>query len=142
MNKFLFLPLLLLVPFASHAGTAQAVMHVSVTVVDDCRVSTQALAFPQYQASQSTQASVNLAVTCTRGTAAKVTATSPMQMTDGNGNTLQYQLTSQGQSLASGVSVLGQGATPISLPVQGLIPAGQHVPAGEYQADQVVTVTF
>lgn len=143
MKTLLLSALLFLIPITASAGSVTSTFRVSVTVVADCTINTQDLAFPNYSASSTSQATTNLSVTCTRGTPATVTTTSPMQLTDGTGDMIQYQLLSaQGQSMASGFKVVGQGPHPITVPVQGVIPAGQHVPPGLYQGEQVVTVVF
>lgn len=73
-----------------------------------------------------------------------VTATARTTLSDGKGDSIEYSLNSAtGAPMSSGVAIISQGVfSPVMVPVNGVIQAGQVVPPGLYEGQQVVTVTF
>jgi spore coat protein U-like protein len=152
------------VPAAS-AGTATANLSVTATIVNNCSISTTAVAFGNYDpavANASTALTANGAIstTCTKGDAETITlgqgsnagtgstAAAPVRrMINGTTNYLNYALYSNSGLTtvfdgSTGVAVTGTG-TAVSTTVYGSVAAGQNtLPAGSYSDTVVATVTF
>ncbi len=166
------LALLLLAPSPALAGDATAILGVSATIANVCRVSTSAVAFGVYDpiganASTPLNASGAVAIACTRGTATTVglgsggnADGSVRRMSDGGSNLLSYQLY-RPPSADPGApclyaspavwtnvpgGLLAPGAAPNkdvrSYNICGQIFGGQSRPAGSYADAVLVTVNF
>lgn len=149
------------------AGTQTSNLAVSATVVNNCTISTTAVAFGNYDpivTNKTTNLTANGAVstTCTQGDATKITldagahagtgstAAAPVRnMSDGatTPHLMSYQLYSNsGLSTvfdgSTGVAVTGTGSA-ISTTVYGSVTSGQNtLPAASYTDTVVATVTF
>ncbi len=147
------------------AGTAGDNLAVSATVIDNCLISTEALAFGNYDPVDANKGDAlegtgTVSITCTLDAAAAITlgqganadtgstdAAPLRRMTDGT-NFLSYALYSDGGHAA----VWGNDATvdvqddgtglEEDHTVYGLVAADQNVPAGAYSDTVVATVTF
>jgi spore coat protein U-like protein len=135
-------------------------MDVTATVVEACAVTTNDLAFGNYDptATDPTDATANIVVACTPGTIFTVAlnqGTAPgATITDRrmvNGvNTLQYGLFSDATRLNNigatpGLDALPaqtSTATPTVVPVFGRVLPQQKVPPGEYRDTVTVSVTY
>lgn len=147
---------------AAHAATQTTTFSVGATVTDSCSVSASALAFgnidPLDNASNNTDATTTIDVTCANGTTYDVgldagtgtgATVSDRKMTSG-GNTLNYALYSDGSRTTNwGATVgtdtvagTGNGAAQ-TLTVYGRVPSGQQTAAvGSYTDTITVTVTY
>ena len=150
------------------AGTTGGSFKVTAKVSDSCVVtSTQDIAFGDYDPANANNTSALdgsgfVTVRCTRGTDAAIAldqganpaggslCTTPLrQMNDGSGNLLRYDLYSDSNHSATwgcdgtnDVEWSFTNLTPKQFDTYGRIPAGQDVPAGDYQDTVNVTVTF
>jgi spore coat protein U-like protein len=144
------------------AATATANLTVSATVINNCTISTAALAFGSYDpvvANQSNNldGTGTLTVTCTRGATTTIGlgpgtngSGSTRRMVDAQGNFLTYELyRDSGRATVWNTGaggVLTPGAAPSRAPrdftVYGRITANQDVPAGAYSDTVVATVNF
>jgi spore coat protein U-like protein len=148
---------LALVAAAARAGTATATMNVSANVISNCTISASApLAFGDYDpivnnaatdGSQDLAVSADLSVICSKK--APITVTLKKNALAGATASLAYDLFSDGghtvawdETLTGTVSTQGNGKTPVTLTVYGVIPGGQDVPVGAYAGTIVATVTF
>lgn len=150
------------------AGTAGGSFKVTAKVSNSCVVtSTQDVAFGAYDPANANNTTARdgagyVTVRCTRGTDAAIAldqganaaagslcATPLRQMGDGNGNTLRYNLYSDsnrsvtwGCDGSNDVEWSFTNLSPKQFDAYGRIPAGQDVPAGDYEDTVNVTVTF
>ncbi len=142
----------------SIAATSSAMMGVSVSVQNTCNVAATPVTFGSYNADAAapTDASANILVTCSLGTAYNVglnggvgtgSTVAARKLTYGQ-NELNYALYRDnartavwGDTPADGVSGTYNVAQP-PLTVYGRIAGGQHVPAGNYADTVTVTVTY
>lgn len=144
------------------AGTITAPLVSTVTVPAACKnLSAGTLAFGSYtpDASSDTTKSQTISVTCTMGTAVTIAlgagatagaTTAARKLSDGNNNTLNYQLYSDAaMSMVwddASNRVAGSGAgmgTPKVFTVYGKIPGGQlNAVAGNYSDTVTVTVSY
>jgi spore coat protein U-like protein len=143
------------------AATATANLTVSATVINNCTISTAALAFGSYDPVVANQTNNldgtgTVTVACTRGATTTIglgagsnASGSTRRMAGGTGNFLSYELYSDsGRSTVwnTGAGVL----TPVAAPsraardftVYGRIAGNQDVPAGSYTDTVVATVNF
>lgn len=152
------------------AGERQARLGVTAEVVDNCSLdTTAALDFGAYDPAVAQRAAGGtdlrasagaLTIACTRAASATVllgaggspaagsTDGLPLRQLQGAGHTLAYQLYQDaaaarvwGNTPASGLPFTGSGHADV-VPVYGVIPRGQVVPAGSYADLVVVTITF
>jgi spore coat protein U-like protein len=146
---------------AASTGSTTATFQVTATVTNMCTVTTQTLAFGNYNfttASPANAANANILLTCTSGDSYTVAlnagsytgaTVNTRQMANG-GNALGYQLykdsghtTVWGDGTLSSVTVSGTGTgAQQSLPVYGVITTGQIVPAGNYTDTITATITY
>lgn len=147
------------------AATATDNLSVTATVVNNCTISTAAVAFGNYDPIVANAATAldntgTVTVTCTNGASTTVTlgqganadvgstdAIPLRRMTDTT-NFLAYFLYSDaartvvwGNTALTGVAHTGTGAA-TALTVYGRVTAGQNVPAGSYSDTVVATITF
>lgn len=142
-------------------GTATASLTVSTEVIDNCTITTAAVAFGSYDpvAATDTEGAGSVTVLCTASLAATITldqgltpvgdvpAEPVRQMKDTAANVLGYFLYQ-----ADGIAVWGNtaptgvvhaaSALEETIAVNGKITAGQNVPAGAYGDTVTATVTF
>lgn len=153
-----------LVPLAGarvFAATAVADLAATATVLNNCSITTAALAFGPYDpvvanASTNLDGTGRVSIACTKGSTATValgsgsnSSGSSRRLTDGNSNYLAYELYQD-----SGRSTVWNGGsgtlTPAPAPskvardftVYGRIVGNQDVPAGSYSDTVVATVNF
>ena len=150
------------------AGTTGGSFKVTATVADSCVVtSTQNVAFGPYDpaGANNTVAGTgagSVTVRCTRGTNAAIAldegankaagslCTTPLrQMKDASGDLLRYDLYSDsnrtvtwGCDATNDVNQSFTNLSPVQFVTYGRIPAGQDVPAGDYEDTVNVAVTF
>lgn len=141
---------------AQAAGSANADLGVSTTLVQNCTITTTDVKFPDYDALSSTpdDGSGSLVVACTKG--AQVTlelgqganyANNSNQMKF-DSNTLSYGLFSDNSRQqawgtgATSVKVQFTKKDPVTTVVYGRIPSGQDMPAGQYTDTVKATVNF
>lgn len=144
------------------AATATANLAVNATVVNNCTISTAALAFGTYDpvganATANLDGSGRVTVACTKGTAPTIGVStgssasgSTRRMSDGAGNFLSYELYkdsgytaiwgTSGAGLLSPVAATSKAAREFT--VYGRIAGSQDVPAGTYADTVVATVNF
>jgi len=143
------------------AGSVTGRLMISARVVDNCAIQTASLAFTAYSPTGAAGTGLgSLAISCTMHTSAKVAlsqgthpslgsndASPSRRMSDGAA-LLSYGLYRDadftlpwGNTEGSALTLSGTGRTD-SIPVYGLIGAGQDVPAGVYTDVVVVTLTF
>jgi spore coat protein U-like protein len=153
------------------ASTATANLNVTATVINNCLISTTAVAFGVYdpisaQASTALTGTGALTVTCTKGAAATITLGQGSYAASGSSDGtprrqmksastfqgapvyLGYTLYSDnahtalwGNTASTGAAYNGTGISS-SVNVYGSISAAQNVPAGSYSDTVVVTITF
>jgi spore coat protein U-like protein len=148
-------------PSAANASTATSTLSVNATVVDNCTVSTSALAFGNVDtlSGSNVDGAGGLSVTCTNGTAWAASAGvgsgtgasfASRRMTAGS-NLLNYNLyTTAGRTIVWGdgtgstATIAGTGTGTVqSVSVYGRVGLGQtSVPAGSYADTVAVTVTY
>lgn len=150
---------------AAFAGTDTDNLSVSATVIDNCLISTEALAFGSYDpvdvnVAGDLEGTGTVSVTCTLDDVVQITLgqganadtgssdTAPLRrMTDGT-NFLSYALYSDagrtavwGNAASVDVETTGSGANEDHT-VYGSVGSAQNVPAGAYSDTVVATVTF
>ncbi|KZL51280.1 hypothetical protein A2T98_02985 [Nodularia spumigena CENA596] len=148
------------------AGTATSNLDVSATVSASCTISTNPLAFGNYDpigtnATTALDVTGSLTTTCgngsssivtlSQGSNADVTSTDAdprRRLSNGNNNFLSYEIfTGQtmqanwGNTLNSSVVVTGTGQQ-VNTPIYARIPPGQSVPSGNYTDTVVATIDF
>lgn len=151
---------------AAFAATAADNLAVSAEVIDNCTISTSAIAFGNYDPIVANAASAldgtgSVTVTCTLNDGVQITlgqgvnpdtgssATAPARrMVDGASNHLSYSLYSDeprtavwGDDASVDVEATGTGEADAHT-VYGSVDAGQNNPAGSYTDTVVATVTF
>lgn len=129
---------------------SSAKMHINASVPPNCTISTVDMNFGSYDpivanATQPLTASSNLVVTCTKNAAVTVALdqglNSNRTMKNSNGDSLSYRLLTQGGADFSSVNATGTG-TAVTLPVNGVVPPAQNVPAGQFADTVIATVNF
>jgi spore coat protein U-like protein len=143
-------------------GQASANMQVSATVIRKCTITTQPLAFGNYDPVQANftaplDAQTTLSVACTKGTAVSIgmnNGNNPSgvdrRMTSGGSNFLEYEIYKDASRvdpwMNTGPGMLSGGVAPSRDPrqfiVYGRVPGGQDVTEGAFQDTVVVTVQF
>ena len=155
-----------LVAKPARAGTATGNMAVSMNVSANCTISAGDLTFASYDPvtanhTSPLNGSAVLTLNCTNGAVTKVTLgqgananagsteATPLRRSISGANFLSYWLfsdtgrtTAWGNTVATGASYTGTGASDSSVIVYGQVAAGQNVPGGTYQDTVVATVTF
>lgn len=151
---------------ATQAGTATSNLSVTATVSANCTITTAPVAFGPYDpivtnATSPLDGSGTVSVTCTNGSAVKITlgqgsnaasgstdAAPLRQMKDSGTDVLAYSLyqdtgrsTVWGNTPSTGVAETGTGAVQ-NVTVYGAVAAGQNVPAASYSDTVIATVTF
>lgn len=142
-----FLAVIALVSFPSVAGQATASFRISVTVVASCSVQTQPLVLAPYitgGAATGTASPGSIDVTCAQGTPAAVYLEGDRTVRSQSGVRMAYELRANGNLWPAGeaIHIKGLGPTAIHLAVSGSVPAGQKVPAGDYEDTAVVRVVY
>lgn len=146
-------------PKSAFASTATATMAVSATVVNNCTVSANPLAFGSYSGS-ALNVSTTISVTCNTGDAYSVglnagsgtgaTVSNRLMSLGGTpgGATVAYSLlsgsftgTNWGNSSGSWVTGTGSGSAQ-TLTVYGVVAAGLFPTAGSYSDSITVTLTY
>jgi spore coat protein U-like protein len=140
------------------AGTVTANLRVQATVLGQCSVVGNTLDFGQVgTGNQRPQTNIN--VTCTKNLAFQVginngsnasTGGQRRMKNDASNDFLEYELYKSltgndrfGDAIVSErVNGIGQGTTPVIVPVFGEILSGQSPPAGNYIDNAVITVYF
>lgn len=145
-------------PQPAAAATATATMAVSATVLTTCVVAALPMVFGNYSATAASDATANLTVTCTPGTAYTIGLDAGI----GSGgtvaqramsfltNTLNYTLYTTaartavwGDGTGGTSTVTGTGTVvPQIVPVYGRIPAAQNAAPGLYVDTVTVTLTY
>lgn len=143
------------------AATATANLGVSATVVNNCTISTTALAFGSYDpvvahASTDLDGTGTVTVACTKGATSTIglglgsnASGSTRRMTDGS-NYLTYELYQDaGRTTVwgdAGAGLYSPGAAPSkaarNFTVYGRVASNQDIPAGSYNDTVVATVNF
>jgi spore coat protein U-like protein len=144
------------------AATATANLSLSASVVNNCTISTSAVAFGSYDpvvanASANLDGSGQVTIACTKGTAPTVglglgsnASGSVRRMSDGSGNYLTYEVYSDSSRSAVWGDSGSNLYTPVVAPskaarsfsVYGRIAGNQDVAAGSYSDTVVATVNF
>lgn len=147
------------------AATATSTFQVSVSVNNNCTISSTAVTFPNYDPISTHATNPDdsnggtVTVTCTRGTVTHIglglganASGSQRRMKDGGTNYINYQLyqdtgrtTVWGNDSSSWFTPNPAAApdkNPRTFTVNGRIPSGQDVPAGTYSDTVVATVNF
>lgn len=142
-----FLALLFLPTVPCMAGTATGTLHVSMRVVNSCALDTQALTFPDYdpRSGRGVQGAGAVTLQCTRNAPVSVYLDGEQTLTSANGDTVSYAVTTadgKAWSSTQPMATVGQGSTPIRLPVLGKVAAGQPAPNGAYTGALQVRVEF
>jgi spore coat protein U-like protein len=146
------------------AGSSTANLNVSMSVTNNCSISTTAIAFGAYDpvvtnASTALDGTGSVTISCTKNTSATIglgvggfASGAQRRMSDGAatpsyGNYDLYQ--DSGRTTAwtnSGAGLLSPSAAPSkaarTYTVYGRVPAGQDIPAGSYTDTVVATVNF
>lgn len=142
------------------AATATANLAVSATVINNCTISTAALAFGNYDpvvanASTGLSGTGTVTVACTKGAVTTITlglganpTGSQRRLTDGT-NFLNYEIYKEvahtnvwGTSAATDVDYTASSKAASAFTAFGLVAANQDVPAGSYTDTVVATVNF
>lgn len=146
MNRFALLALALFIAPLANAGQTSATMQVSARVVASCSVSADDLRFPDYTSGgPAVRQNADVGLRCTKGAPATVYVDGPQVLTSTAGIPLTYAVRTPAGAPwtnATGVAVLGQGMTPVALPLTGTIAAGQRVAPGDYQGEVLVRVVY
>lgn len=153
---------------ATQAGTATANLNVTATVVNNCLISTSAVAFGTYDtlSASPSNASGSVTITCTQGASATVTldlganAVVTQRKMAAGAERINYELyhppnTTAGTACSfpatqvwgtSGAEIFSPAAAPNNqartFNVCGTIAGAQSVPAGSYSDTVVATVNF
>lgn len=128
------------------AGEATGKLHVSLTVVAACSVSTRSLTLAPYTTGGAATGAAEtgaIDVRCSPGTPASVYVEGPQAVSNGQGASVDYLLQADGRPWPSGtpLQVTGQG-DPVHIEVSATVPAGQRVPPGQYSNVQIVRVVY
>lgn len=150
---------------SAFAGTATNPMTVQATVTANCTINTAGLNFGNYDpvvvnATTALQATAQINVVCTNGSAANITldqglnpaagssAAAPLRQMISGATPLSYSLfqdaadtTTWGNTAATGENLTGSGVSQ-AFTVFGVVPAGQNVPAGAYTDTVTMTISF
>ena len=148
-------------PTAAQAATATANLSVSATVINNCVISTAALAFGNYDpvganAAANLDGTGTVTISCTKGTTATIglglganASGTTRRMTDGSGNFLTYEMYQEvGHSTVwnTGAGLLSPAAAPSkaarNFTVYGVVTSNQDATAGTYTDTVVATVNF
>src|SRR5687768_5259232 len=148
-------------PTSVHAATATANLSVTATVINNCVISTAAVAFGNYDpvgtnAAADLNGTGTVTISCTKGSTATIglglgsnASGAVRRMTDGSGNFLTYELYQEvGHSTAwnTGAGLLSPAAAPSkaarSFTVYGAVTSNQDITAGSYTDTVVATVNF
>ena len=144
------------------AATATANLPVSATVINNCTISTAAVAFGNYDPvgvhdAANLDGTGTVTVACTKGSTATVglglggnPAGATRRMSDGSGNFLTYEMYQDAGRVNlwgnAAPDLLAPGAAPSkaarNFTVFGRVASGQDVPAGAYTDTVVATVNF
>jgi len=139
------------------AATSTANLNVSVTVVNNCTISTTPLAFGTYDtlSSADTDATGTVEITCTQGATATIgldlganASASTRRMKDATTNHLTYEIYNESTrtTIWNATNVVNAGSAPSNAPrsftAYGRIAGAQSVPAGSYSDTVVATVDF
>ena len=144
------------------AATASTNLSVSATVINNCLITTSALAFGSYDPVVANSAADLdgtgvVSVACTKGVAPTIAlglgsnaSGSTRRMTDGSGHFLTYELYKETGRVtvwgAAGGALLSTSAAPSKdardFTVYGRVTAGQDATAGSYTDTVVATVNF
>lgn len=155
--------LAMLAPHAASAGSSTGTLSVSASVVANCTVANQTLAFGSYDPvtnlSTAATASATISVTCTKGSSsvslaannglnnANATTPSTRALSDGSGDYLSYDLyTDSGYTTiwntTNTFAPTFATSTAATETVYGRIPAGQSPKVGSYTDTVTMTVNF
>ena len=144
------------------AGSNNANLNVSSSVIANCTISTLPIAFGAYDpvgvnATTNDDDAGSVIVACTKGTSATIglglgsnASGAVRRMKDATTDYLTYELYQDTGRVTvwgtTGTALLSIGAAPSKAPrtfaVYGRIPSGQDVPAGSYTDTVVATVNF
>jgi spore coat protein U-like protein len=147
---------------AVQAGSASSSLSVSATVVNNCTITTAALAFGTYDpvganTSASLDATGTVSISCTKGAATTIglglgsnASGSTRRLSDGASNFLTYEMYQDSGRTTVWGATGGALFTPPAAPskalrgfaVYGRISGGQDVPAGSYADTVTATVNF
>src|SRR5688572_30582421 len=153
---------LMTAPTAALAATATANLSVTATVINNCVISTAAVAFGNYDpvganAAADLDATGTVTIACTKGSTATIglglgsnASGAVRRMTDGSGNFLTYELYQEvaettvwgtaGGALLSPAAAASKAAR--NFTVYGEVAANQDITAGSYTDTVVATVNF
>ena len=144
------------------AASASASLSVSASVVNNCTISTTALAFGSYDpvvtnAAANLDATGTVTVACTKGASSSIglnlgsnASGSTRRLNDGSGNFLTYEVYQDSSRSTvwgnSGAALLTPAAAPSKaardFTVFGRVPGNQDIPAGSYSDTITATVNF
>jgi spore coat protein U-like protein len=144
------------------AATATANLNVSATVINNCVISTAALAFGNYDpvdvnAAANLDGTGTVTIACTKGSTATIglglganASGSTRRMTDGSGHYLTYELYQEAARTTvwenAGAGLLSPAAAPSkaarNFTVYGRVDSNQDIEAGAYTDTVVATVNF
>ena len=149
-------------PASAQAATATANLSATATVINNCTISTAALAFGNYDpvgvnAAAALDGTGTVTIACTKGTTATIglglganASGTTRRMTDGSGNYLTYEMYHEvGHSTVwgtAGAALLSPAAAPSkaarNFTVYGQVTGNQDATAGAYTDTIVATVNF
>jgi spore coat protein U-like protein len=149
-------------PNPASAASTSANLPVSATVVNNCTISTAALAFGSYDPvagnlAADLNATGTVTIACTKGATTTIglglgsnASGATRRLTDGVSNFLVYEMYQDSTRTTvwgnSGSALLTPAAAPSktarSFTVYGRIPANQDIPAGNYSDTVTATVNF
>src|SRR5687768_6736124 len=148
-------------PATAQAATATANLSATATVINNCTISTAALAFGNYDpvganAAANLDGTGTVTISCTKGTTATIglglganASGTTRRMTDGSGNFLTYEMYQEvGHSTVwnTGAGLLSPAAAPSkaarNFTVYGAVTSNQDITAGSYTDTVVATVNF
>jgi spore coat protein U-like protein len=150
------------VPATALAATATSNLSVTSTVINNCTISTAALAFGNYDpvnvnAAAPLDSAGTVTIACTKGTSATIglglganASGTTRRMTDGSGNFLVYEVYHEVAHTTvwgtAGAALLSPAAAPSkaarNFSVYGSVTANQDINAGNYTDTVVATVNF
>jgi len=161
LTKFsIFSCISLIIPEMAFASNATATMGISATVLSACVVTSNSLAFGNYNPTSAspTDATSTFDVLCTAGTSysvglnagTKAGATVTTRQMSSGGNVLSYSLYSDSSRTTNWGNTPGTdtpspttaGVLPSTFTVYGRIPAQQNVQAGSYADTVTITVSY
>lgn len=149
-------------PTSVQAATATANLSVTATVINNCVISTAAVAFGNYDpvganAAADLDATGTVTIACTKGSTATIglglgsnASGAVRRMTDGSGNYLTYELYQEVAETTVWGTAGGALLSPVAAPskaarnftVYGEVAANQDITAGNYTDTVVATVNF